>query len=87
MRALFLVATIVLGVIALRQFLRHHPVSGTGIAVLSVLAFVYYNATDTVNNQIIYITPYVVTLLVLAFSSQHLRPPAASGRPYRKGSE
>jgi hypothetical protein len=26
-----------------------------------------------------------VTLLVLAFASQRLRPPAAAGEPYRKG--
>jgi ABC-type uncharacterized transport system permease subunit len=27
----------------------------------------------------------VVTLLVLAVATQRLRPPAAEGRPYRKG--
>ncbi len=31
-------------------------------------------------------TPYVVTLLVLAFASQRLRMPAADGQIYRKGS-
>ena len=30
-------------------------------------------------------TPYVITLLVLAFASQRLRPPAADGQVYRKG--
>jgi simple sugar transport system permease protein len=30
-------------------------------------------------------TPYVATLLVLAFASQRLRPPAADGLPYRRG--
>jgi simple sugar transport system permease protein len=33
----------------------------------------------------VYITPYLVTLVVLAFSSQRLRPPAADGLPWRKG--
>ena len=37
------------------------------------------------NNQIVFVTPYVVTLLVLAFASQRLRPPAAEGRPWFKG--
>ena len=49
------------------------------------LAFVYYLSAKTVNNQIVFITPYLVTLLVLAFASQHLRPPAAEGKPWRKG--
>ncbi len=40
----------------------------------------YYSITETVNNQLVFITPYLVTLLVLAFSSQRLRPPAC-GRP------
>ena len=30
-------------------------------------------------------TPYVITLLVLSFASQRLRPPAAEGKPWRKG--
>ena len=30
-------------------------------------------------------TPYVATLLVLAFASQRLRMPAADGQIYRKG--
>ena len=30
-------------------------------------------------------TPYVATLLVLAFASQRLRMPAADGLVYRKG--
>ena len=30
-------------------------------------------------------TPYVVTLVVLATSSQRLRMPAADGLPYRRG--
>jgi simple sugar transport system permease protein len=30
-------------------------------------------------------TPYVTTLLVLAFASQRLRMPAADGQIYRKG--
>ena len=30
-------------------------------------------------------TPYVTTLLVLAFASQRLRMPAADGQVYRKG--
>ena len=35
--------------------------------------------------QITNMTPYVTTLLVLAFASQRLRMPAADGLPYRRG--
>ncbi len=56
-----------------------------GALVMGGLAFVYYLSAKTVNNQIVFITPYLVTLLVLAFASQHLRPPAAEGKPWRKG--
>jgi ABC-type uncharacterized transport system permease subunit len=30
-------------------------------------------------------TPYITTLVVLVFASQRLRPPAAAGKPWRKG--
>jgi len=56
-----------------------------GALVMGGLAFVYYLSAKSVNNQIVFITPYLVTLLVLTFASQHLRPPAADGKPWRKG--
>ncbi|MDQ1424469.1 MAG: ral nucleoside transport system permease protein, partial [Acidimicrobiaceae bacterium] len=46
---------------------------------------IYYSITDQVNSQFVYMAPYVVTLVVLAFASQRLRPPAADGKPWRKG--
>ena len=58
----------------------------TALAV-AALAGWYYSVTDKVNNQLVFITPYVVVLIVLAFASQHLRPPAWDGRPWRKGME
>ena len=45
-----------------------------------------YAAIDVVPGDFVSITPYVVTLLVLAFASQRLRMPAADGQIYRKGS-
>ena len=53
--------------------------------IMGVLSFVYYLAADEVDNRLVFITPYLVTLLVLTFASQHLRPPAAEGKPWRKG--
>ena len=45
-----------------------------------------YFLVDTVPNDFSRMTPYVITLLVLAFASQRLRMPAADGQIYRKGS-
>ena len=37
------------------------------------------------NNQFVYITPYLVTLIVVSARGQSLRPPAQAGLPWRKG--
>ena len=41
----------------------------------------------TNTDQIVFFTPQLVTLLVLSFASQRLRPPAYDGRPYRRGQQ
>ena len=51
-----------------------------------VLLGVVYFLIDEVPGDFTAMTPYVVTLLVLAFASQRLRMPAADGQIYRKGS-
>jgi simple sugar transport system permease protein len=84
-RALFLLATLAAAGFAAVLFHRRRIPQATGALVLGGLALTYYLSSKTVNNQIVFITPYVVTLLVLAFASQHLRPPATEGRPWRKG--
>lgn len=84
-RALFLVIAIVFIVVAARAIVARKPVSGAGLAAAGLVVLAYYLNVDQVNNQLVFITPYLVTLLVLAFASQHLRPPAAAGRPWRKG--
>ncbi|GAB2885881.1 ABC transporter permease [Nocardioides pacificus] len=50
-----------------------------------VLGAVYFSI-DTVPGDFTAMTPYVITLLVLAFAAQRLRMPAADGEIYRKGS-
>ncbi|GAA4734809.1 ABC transporter permease [Nocardioides endophyticus] len=54
--------------------------------VVAVALGVLYFAIDEVPSDFSTMTPYVVTLLVLAFASQRLRMPAADGQIYRKGS-
>jgi general nucleoside transport system permease protein len=47
--------------------------------------FVWYVTSDRVPNPFVDMTPYAVTLLVLAVARQKLRPPATEGIPYRRG--
>jgi len=86
-RALILFVAIVLGFLALRAIYVGRPLSGAGMIVAAVVFGVYFSITSKVPSQFVSITPYVTTLLVLAFAAQRLRPPAADGRPWRKGQQ
>ena len=44
-----------------------------------------YVVADRPNNQFVYITPYLVTLIMVSMRGQALRPPAQAGVPWRKG--
>jgi len=55
------------------------------MAAFGVLIGLWYATTDEVQPEFVQATPYVITLLVLSIASQRLRPPAAEGRPWRKG--
>jgi ABC-type uncharacterized transport system permease subunit len=83
--ALFLVlamALFVLGILSLRK--RRFLAGGVsiGCAVLAIIGFVTINELP---QSLTFITPHVITLIVLATASQRLRPPAFAGRPYREG--
>lgn len=82
---LLLLAVLVIG-IGLWQITRKHRVlqGSIGIATGLVVAG-WYLVSETVPDEFTGMTPYVATLLVLAFASQRLRMPAADGQPYRKG--
>ena len=68
-----------------------------GLAVVAYLAYLnrpdwfwgawLYESADslTIDTRIVFMTPYLVTLLVLSFASQRLRMPAADGLVWRKG--
>jgi len=59
---------------------------GIFIAAMAAVVGGVYITIDTVPDDFTTMTPYVITLLVLAFASQRLRMPAADGQVYRKGS-
>lgn len=68
------------------QIVRHRRFVQGGLAVVAaVLVAVWYAVTASVPGELTGTLPYVTTLLVLAFASQRLRPPAADGQVYRRG--
>ncbi|MCW2815345.1 MAG: nucleoside transporter rane protein [Nocardioides sp.] len=84
--ALLLALAVLALVFAIVQVLRRNLRTAalmTGAA--AALALLYFSI-DLVPGDFTTMTPYVVTLLVLAFASQRLRMPAADGQIYRKGS-
>ncbi len=60
--------------------------SGITGLVLAVAVLTWFGLTDLVPGELTGLTPYVATLLVLGVAAQRLRPPAADGIPYRRGS-
>ena len=60
--------------------------SGIVLGLRASVFVLWFTLTDTVPRDFTSMTPYVATLLVLAFASQRLRMPKADGQIYRKGS-
>jgi ABC-type uncharacterized transport system permease subunit len=71
---------------ALYRFLKGHRTNAYVLAAFGIAFLVWYATSDTVPSDFTSMTPYVVTLLVLAFFAQRLRMPKADGQIYRKGS-
>lgn len=83
--ALFLLVAILCVAIAAVQ-VRGGRVANASITAVAGIGFLLlYLFVDSVPQSLMPTTPYVVTLVVLATSSQRLRMPAADGQPYRRG--
>ena len=80
---LFIVAILVF--VAFRKFKAGKQIG----AILSLAAagftLWFYFAVDELPGQLVTMTPYIATILVMALASQRLRMPAADGIPYRRG--
>ncbi len=83
--ALFLFVAIVLVLLAGLQLRRGRRAAAAVAAGCGVAFLVLWLTVDSLTSDLVTITPYVVTLLVLAVASQRLRPPAHAGLPYRSG--
>ena len=84
--AFLLLFAVLLVAVGIWQLVRNkRTVQGILAIVVGVLVGWWYLAADAVPAELTGTTPYVTTLLVLAFASQRLRMPAADGQIYRKG--
>ena len=84
--ALLLLVAIGLLAFAAWRFYKGARTSAIVLGLIGLGFLAWFLLTDTVPREFTGMTPYVVTLLVLALASQRLRPPAADGQVYRKGS-
>jgi simple sugar transport system permease protein len=83
--ALLLFIVVILVFVAFRKFKAGKQLS----AVLSLgsagFTLWFFFAVDELPGQLVTMTPYIATILVMALASQRLRMPAADGMPYRRG--
>lgn len=84
--ALLLLVAIGLAAFAVLRLLRKHTVSAIVFGVMAAAFLAWFLLTDSVPREFTGMTPYIATLLVLAFAAQRLRMPKADGQVYRKGS-
>jgi simple sugar transport system permease protein len=83
--ALLLFLAIGAVVFAVALYARKRLRNAVIAAVVGGLVGAWYFTSDRIPVEFIQMTPYIVTLLVLAVATQRLRPPAWDGRPWRKG--
>jgi general nucleoside transport system permease protein len=82
---LILIGALLIAVAIYELRRRNYVIAGVsaGLAALSYLAFFLVH---TIPIPLVQAAPYVTVLVVLALAAQRLRPPAADGKPYRRGS-
>ncbi|GAB3992323.1 ABC transporter permease [Nocardioides marmoraquaticus] len=84
--ALLLLLGVLLVLLAVYQITRRQGRQAITLGIFAAAFLAWFAGTDVVPADFTRMSPYVTTLLVLAFASQRLRMPAADGLPYRKGS-
>ncbi|WP_037605585.1 ABC transporter permease [Streptacidiphilus rugosus] len=83
--ALLLGVCVLLAAIALKKLLAKEYRQTIIYAVFAGLFGGWWASVHDVAPALVNCSPYVITLVVLAFASQRLRMPKADGMPYRKG--
>ncbi|MDA2962386.1 MAG: ABC transporter permease [Actinomycetota bacterium] len=83
--ALILFIVLILLFVAFRSFKKSNMLSAVlSIAIAATSLWTFF-AFDELPGQLVTMTPYIATILVMALASQRLRMPAADGVPYRRG--
>ncbi len=85
MHALLYGATILAVGLAVWWVARRNWLPALYALVAGAVVYLVYMVIDTVPREFATYSPQLVTLVVLAAASQHLRPPAAVGMDYRRG--
>jgi general nucleoside transport system permease protein len=83
--ALLLLLSVVLVALGGWLLLRGRRLTGVLTLDVAALVLLWFLTTDTVPDDFVGFAPHLTTLLVLSLAAQRLRPPAADGRPYRRG--
>jgi simple sugar transport system permease protein len=83
--ALLILIAVILVFVAYRNFKKGKNVSAGLSLAFAAGSLWFYFAVDELPGQLVTMTPYIATLLVMALASQRLRMPAADGIPYRRG--
>jgi general nucleoside transport system permease protein len=85
--ALFLFAALALLALAAWRLYQRNLMQAGVMAGLGAVLLVLYLSLDTLPNEVTTVTPYIVTLIVVAVSSQNLRMPTYDGVKYRRGED
>ena len=83
--ALLLFIVAILAFVAFRKFKSGKQIGAVLSLVAAGFTLWFYFAVDELPGQLVTMTPYIATILVMALASQRLRMPAADGIPYRRG--
>ena len=83
--ALLILVGALLIALAVWEWRRRHRGVAIAALVLGGLSYLTFFAVDTIPTALVQAAPYVTVLVVLALAAQRLRPPAADGKPYRRG--
>jgi len=83
--ALLLFIVVILAFVAFRKFKSGKQLSAVLSLASAGFTLWFFFAVDELPGQLVTMTPYIATILVMALASQRLRMPAADGLPYRRG--
>jgi ABC-type uncharacterized transport system permease subunit len=83
--ALLLFIVVILLFVAFRKFKADKQLSAVLSLGSAAFTLWFFFAVDELPGQLVTMTPYIATILVMALASQRLRMPAADGMPYRRG--